>query len=142
MRRGVCYLLETIVKLPDDVIALLRKPSTCYLSTIMPDGSPQLTQTWVDTDGEHVVINTVEGFVKLRNIARDPRVAVAIDDPENRFIYRQIRGRVVATTTDGGAEHIEALSQKYLGEPYAWHGGRDEVRVIVTIAADSISGIG
>ncbi|MFN8589949.1 MAG: PPOX class F420-dependent oxidoreductase [Thermomicrobiales bacterium] len=128
--------------LPADVVALLRQPSICYLSTIMPDGSPQVTQTWVDTDGDHVLINTVEGFLKLRNIARDPRVAVAIDDPADRFRYKQIRGRVIATTTEGGAAHIEALSQKYLGQPYAWYGGRDQVRVIITIAADSISGVG
>jgi len=130
------------MNLPDDVLSLLRQPSTCYLSTIMADGSPQLTQTWVDTDGEHVVINTVEGFLKLHNIARDPRVAVAIDDPANRFRYKQIRGRVVETTTEGGAEHIEALSRKYLGQPYAWHGGRDKVRVILKIEADKISGPG
>jgi PPOX class probable F420-dependent enzyme len=130
------------VKLPDDVVALLRQPSTCYLATIMADGSPQVTQTWVDTDGEHVVINTVEGYLKLRNIARDPRVTVVVDDPEDRFRYKQIKGRVVATTTEGGAEHIEMLSQKYTGQPYAWYGGRGQVRVILTIEADKISGQG
>ncbi len=48
------------VKLPDDLLDLLRGPSTCYLATLMSDGSPQVTQTWVDTDGEHVVINSVQ----------------------------------------------------------------------------------
>ena len=112
------------MRLPDDVLSLLRQPSTCYVATINADGGPQLTQTWVDTDGEHVVINTVQGFLKLRNMERDPRVAVAIGDPENRFAYKQIQGRVVETTTEGGAEHIEMLSQKYVGQPYAWYGGR------------------
>ena len=130
------------MKLPDDVLELLRAPSTCYVATINPDGAPQLTQTWVDTDGEHVVINTVEGFLKLRNMERDPRVTVAVGDAENRWRYKQIQGRVVATTTEGGAEHIEMLSHKYLGQPYAWHGGRDQTRVIVTIEADKISGVG
>jgi len=130
------------LKLPEDVLETLRKPATCYVATIKADGSPQLTQTWVDTDGEHVVINTVEGFLKLRNIARDPRVTVAIDDPENRFQYKQIQGHVVETTTEGGAEHIEALSQKYTGGPYAWYGGHDQIRVIVKIEADKISGQG
>ena len=46
--------------LPEDLIAMLRQPSTCFLATLMPDGSPQMTETWVDTDGEHVVINTVD----------------------------------------------------------------------------------
>ena len=130
------------MKLSPEVVNLLRQPSTCYVATTMPDGSPQLTQTWVDTDGEHVVINTVQGFVKLKNIDRDPRVAVAIADPADSRRYVQARGRVVATTTEGGADHIEMLSQKYTGQPYAWHGGRDQVRVIVTIEADTVSGVG
>jgi PPOX class probable F420-dependent enzyme len=130
------------LKLSEDVLSLLRRPSTCYLATTMDDGSPQLTQTWVDTDGEHVVINTVQGFVKLRNIERDPRVAVAVSDPDNPNRYFQVRGRVTGTTTEGGAEHIELMSRKYTGGPYAWYGGRDQVRVIVTIEADKVSGVG
>jgi len=130
------------MKLPEDLLELLRQPSICYLATIMADGSPQLTQTWVDTDGEHIIINTVETHLKLKNIKRDPRVAVAISAPANPSSYVQIRGRVINITTEGGVEHIEKLSQKYLGKPYPWFGGRDQVRVILTIAADRISGIG
>ena len=47
-----------MIKLSEDLLALLRQPSTCYIATLMPDGSPQMTQTWVDTDGEHVLINS------------------------------------------------------------------------------------
>ena len=64
--------------LPEDLITLLRQPSPCFLATLMPDGSPHMTETWVDTDGEHVVINTVQGFQKVKNVERDPRVAVCI----------------------------------------------------------------
>lgn len=125
--------------LPTHIVELLRQPSTCYIATLMSDGGPQLTQVWVDTDGEHVIINTVEGFAKLRNMAKDPRVAVAVADPADSRRFVQIRGRVIDTTTEGGAEHIDMLSQKYLGQPYPWFGGRDQVRVIVTIDADAIS---
>lgn len=45
--------------LPENLLALLRLASPCHVATLMPDGSPQLTQTWVDTDGEHVPGNTV-----------------------------------------------------------------------------------
>jgi PPOX class probable F420-dependent enzyme len=75
------------VKLPGDLLALLSQPSLCYLSTLMPDGSPQLTQTWVDTDGEHVLVNSVAGFQKIRNIERDPRVALTVTDPERTARY-------------------------------------------------------
>jgi PPOX class probable F420-dependent enzyme len=124
--------------LPDGLLALLRRPSTCYIATTMPDGSPQLTQTWVDTDGRHVLINTVRGFQKDKNVARDPRVALIVEDPDESRRYYEVRGRVVDVTTDGAADHIESLSQRYLGGPYPWFGGRDQVRIVFTIAADTI----
>jgi PPOX class probable F420-dependent enzyme len=83
------------VNLPKGLIALLHQPSIRFLTTLMPDGSPQITQTWVDTDGEHVVINTVQGFQKVKNVERDPRVAVAVADPSGPSRYYAIRGRVV-----------------------------------------------
>ena len=128
------------MNLNDDVLALLRQPSICYLATTMPDGSPQVTQTWVDTDGEHVLINSVETHIKVKNIKRDPRVAVAIAERDNPSRYLQIRGRVVSVTTAGAVEHIEMLAQKYLGKPYPWYGGRDQVRVLLIIAPEHISG--
>ncbi len=130
------------MELSQDLLELLNRPSTCYIATTMADGSPQLTQTWVDTDGERVLINSVQGFLKVRNIERDPRVAVAVSDPDNPRRYFQVRGRVVDVTTDGGAEHIEELSQKYLGTPYPWFGGRDQVRVVIAIEPEKISSMG
>ncbi|MFB7291475.1 PPOX class F420-dependent oxidoreductase [Actinacidiphila glaucinigra] len=128
------------MKLPADLLDLLHRPSLCFLATTMPDGSPQLTQTWVDTDGEHVLVNSVRGHVKTRNIARDPRVAVAVSDPEDPSRYFQVRGRVREVTTEGAEDHIEKLSHKYTGGPYPWYGGRDQVRVVFVIEAESISG--
>ena len=130
------------MKLNDDLVTLLRKPSLCFLATTMADGSPQVTETWVDTDGQHVIINTVQTHVKVRNIERDPRVAVAIADPDDPSRYYQVRGRVVDLTSDGGVEHIELLSQKYSGAPYPWYGGRDQVRMVLKIEATSVSGMG
>ncbi|MCW2503355.1 MAG: pyridoxamine 5-phosphate oxidase [Actinomycetia bacterium] len=124
--------------LPDDLLALLRQPSSCYLATVMPDGSPHLTQTWVDTDGQHVLINSVDGHQKVRNIRRDPRVAVTVADPGQPARYFWIRGKVLDVTTDGAVDHIEKLSQRYLGGPYPWFGGRDQVRVLLTIEAEKL----
>jgi PPOX class probable F420-dependent enzyme len=106
----------------------------------MPDGSPQLTQTWVDTDGEHILINTVQGHQKLRNIERDPRVALTVSDPEQPARYYGVRGRVLGMTTEGATAHIDELAQRYTGAPYAWYGGRDQVRVLLTIEASRING--
>ena len=130
------------MELPEDLVALLRRTSTCYLATTMPDGSPQLTQVWVDTDGEHVLVNTVQGHQKARNVERDPRVALAVSDPANPSRYHAVRGRVVEMTTGGAEEHIEALSQRYTGGPYPWYGGRDQVRVLLRIRAEKIHSMG
>jgi PPOX class probable F420-dependent enzyme len=138
----VAHLRESFVKLSDDAIALLRQPSRCFLATMMADGSPQVTQVWGDTDGEHVVINSARGHVKVTNMARDPRVAIAIADPDDPWRYVQVRGRVIEITTEGAADHIERLSQKYLGTPYPWYSGRDQVRVIVVIEPEHVSGRG
>jgi PPOX class probable F420-dependent enzyme len=130
------------MKLPKELIALLHQPSLCYFSTIMPDGSPQLTQTWIDTDGEHILINTVRGHRKVKNIERDPRVTIAISDPKKLAAYFEVRGRVLSMTTDGAVDHIEKLSQRYLGIAYPWFGGRDQVRLLLTIEADKIHAMG
>jgi PPOX class probable F420-dependent enzyme len=130
------------VTLTPDALAILRAPSICFITTLMKDGSPQTTQTWVDTDGEHVVINTVEGYQKVRNVARDPRVSVVVSDPECATHYVEIRGEVVGMTTEGGTEHIEQLSQKYTGGPYQNYSGRPQTRVILTIRADKVHAMG
>ena len=127
------------MELPKPLVDLLEQPALCYLATTMPTGSPQLTQTWVDTDGEHVIINSVLTHQKVRNIQRDPRVAVAVSDPNNLRAFFQVRGRVIEVRTDGAADHIEKLSQKYNGGPYPWYGGRDQVRVMLIIEADRVS---
>jgi PPOX class probable F420-dependent enzyme len=127
------------MELPAPLVELLQKPALCYIATTMPAGSPQLTQTWVDTDGTHVIINTVETHQKVRNIRRDPRVAVAVSDPDDVRAFYQIRGRVIELRTDGAVDHIEKLSQQYNGGPYPWYGGRDQVRIMLIIEADHIS---
>jgi PPOX class probable F420-dependent enzyme len=127
------------VDLPAGLLDLLRQPSPCFVATLMPDGAPQMTQTWVDTDGANILVNTVAGFQKVRNMDRDARVALNVADPAAVSRYYAVRGRVVSITPDGAAEHIERLAQKYLGGPYPWFGGRDQQRLLVTIAAERIT---
>src|SRR4051812_50157015 len=93
----------------------------------MPDGAPQMTQTWVDTDGRNVLINTVDGHQKVRNIERDQRVALNVADPDDPSRYFEVRGRVVDVTQHGAVEHIEALAQRYLGGGYPWYSGPEQI---------------
>jgi PPOX class probable F420-dependent enzyme len=108
----------------------------------MPDGSPQNTQVWVDTDGEHILINTAQGRQKERNVQRDPRVAVNVVDPTNAWRVGMVRGRVVEVTTEGADELIDQLAKKYLNvEAYPFR-RPEEVRVTLKILPVKINEIG
>lgn len=124
--------------LPDALLDVLHTKAICFVTTLMPDGSPQISQTWAGTDGEHVLINTVDTHQKTRNVRRDPRIAIGIADPAAPARYWALRGRVVAATTDGARKHIDELSQKYLGRPYPGFGGGQQQRVLLTIKVDSV----
>ena len=121
---------------------LLGEPAFCQLATLMPDGSPQITQVWVETDGEHILINTNEGSQKERNVRRDPRVAVNVVDPTNAWRIAMVRGRVVDVSTDGAVTQIDRLAQKYLDvDTYPFH-QPDRVRTSIMVAPERINEIG
>ena len=129
-----------MAKLTDRQIAFLKEPYIAEFVTLMKDGSPQITPVWIDTDGDHIMVNSEEGRVKIRNVRRDPRVAVGIYDPENSYTrVLNVRGRVVEITTDGAAENIDDLSEKYNGvRPYPNH-NPDQPRLLLKILPDRIN---
>ena len=101
-------------------LELLTEPNYATLTTMMPDGSAQTHMVWVNTDGEHVLVNTELHRQKARNIARDPRVTVFVFNRDNMWNWAEIRGEVVETVTGPQArEHIDELSRKYVGKDYA-----------------------
>ncbi len=108
-----------------------------FLATLMPDGSPQLTPLWFNTDGEHILVNSAKGRVKDRNMRADARVAVVISDPKDPYRFVQVRGRVAEITENGGLDHINTLSLKYHGRPWTAQAG--QVRVIYKIAPTNVS---
>jgi PPOX class probable F420-dependent enzyme len=121
---------------------LLREPAYCQLATVMPDGSPQVTQVSVDTDGEHILINTAEGRQKERNVRRDPRVAVNVVDPANAWRIAMVRGRVVDVTTAGADQLIDQLAKKYLNEDTYPFRRPEEVRITLKILPEKINEMG
>jgi PPOX class probable F420-dependent enzyme len=94
-----------------------EKKAFAYLGTIMPDGSPQVTPVWFNTDGENILINSAKGRIKDRNMRLHPQVTLCIQDPSNSYRYLQIRGTVVEITAEGADDHIDALTFKYRGLP-------------------------
>jgi PPOX class probable F420-dependent enzyme len=123
-------------KLSDAQIEFLKQSYIAQFVTLMKDGSPQITPVWIDIDlsGEHILVNSEAGRLKVRNVQRDPRVAVGIYDPENNYTrVLSVRGTVVEITPEGAADNIDDLSEKYNGvRPYPNH-DPDQPRVIMKI---------
>ena len=86
--------------IPEKYRDLFQKKAFASLGTLMPDGRPQVTPVWCDFDGEHVIFNSAKGRQKDKNVRRDPRVALAIVDPDNPYRYLEIRGKVVEIADD------------------------------------------
>ncbi|MBX7453840.1 TIGR03618 family F420-dependent PPOX class oxidoreductase [Mycolicibacterium sp. 3033] len=117
---------------------LLRRETHVFITTIMKDGSPHTTMTWVDTDGEHALVNIPAGTLKARNIARDPRVSLAVADPDNPRHYLAARATAAATTEDHGMAHFDQLVRKYLGRTLAELGAPTHERLVVAFRIESI----
>lgn len=109
-----------------------------HLATINEDGTPQVTPVWVDVEGDQIVVNTAEGRNKVRNIRRDPRVALEVVDQENPYKTVSVQGRVVEMSKEGADEHIDSMAKKYLGKdkyPFRQPG---EERIILRIEPEKV----
>jgi PPOX class probable F420-dependent enzyme len=128
--------------IPEKYRDLFTKRAFASLTTLMPDGSPQTTPVWVDIDGDEVIFNSAKGRQKDKNVRRDPRVAMAIIDPDNPYRYLEVRGKVTEITEEGADDHINKMAKKYLGQdkyPYRQPG---EVRVIYKIRPEHTTTMG
>jgi hypothetical protein len=132
----------TMTPIPQSHRDLFDKKAFAHLATVGADGAPQVTPVWIDYDGTHIRFNTARGRVKTRNLERNPRVALSVQDPDNPYRYVQVRGRVAEMTEKGADAHIDALTRKYLGQdryPYRQPG---EVRVMVKVMPEKIQSMG
>ena len=113
-----------------------------YIASLMKDGSPQVTPTWVDIDNDTILVNTAVGRLKHKNISRDGRVALAIADQDNPYNMVTIRGKVVDQIIGQEAEeHIDKLAKKYLGQDKYPFRTPEERRVILKIKPEKVFGI-
>lgn len=125
--------------LDEDTVRLAKGKNLATVVTLMPDGQPQALLTWVDTDGEHVLVNTEPQRQRARNIRRDPRITVLIHSSDDPWDWSEVRGRVVDTVSgDQARQHIDKLSRKYVGMDYRNPIG-PEGRVILKIAPSKIN---
>ena len=106
------------VPIPESHREILTGKNFAHLATLMRDGSPQVTPVWVDFDGTNVLVNAVAGRVKVRNMDRDPRVALSVlecgkpdtPDEDRKFLillmadeeYQRNRRRRLPDSITGG----------------------------------------
>ena len=121
---------------------LESKKAFAHIATVGADGAPQVTPVWIDFDGANIRFNTARGRVKDKNLQRNPRVAISIQDPENPYRYLQIRGRVTGMTEKGADDHIDALAKKYLGQDRYPFRREGQQRIILKIRPEKINSIG
>ena len=112
---------------------LLRARNFCHLATLRPDGSVHGVPVWVDVQDGLPVLNSAEGRAWPRNLERDPRVTLTVQNMENPYEYVEIRGRVVERTHEGADEHIDALAKKYMDKDEYPLRQPDEQRVIIRV---------
>jgi len=125
-------------EIDDNVIQLLTGKNFAFVSTLMKDGSPQITPIWIDFDGKIILINTAEGRTKQKNVSRDPRVAISIIDQNNPYNMVTIRGKVIEQTSNGADEHIDKMAKRYLGVDKYPFRSPDEKRLLLKVQPEKV----
>ncbi|HEY1774574.1 MAG TPA: pyridoxamine 5'-phosphate oxidase family protein [Solirubrobacteraceae bacterium] len=117
----------------------LRESHVWHLATSGPGERPHVSAVWVDVRGDHVLINSALGRIKVRNISRNPLVALSWCDAANSEHNFALQGRVVESLSGEPAEaDCDALAGKYLGlDRYPWR-AEGEQRVTFLIELTSI----
>ncbi len=128
----------TAPTLDDDARALLDAPEFATIATIEPDGQPQLSVVWIARDGDDLLVSTIEGRRKHRNLVADPRATVLVYPKDDPYRYLEVRG-TVTMTTQGGVELIDRLNDEYTGGGrYTGDDGTENVRVVVRLTPTKV----
>jgi len=128
------------IALPKPVKTLLENKAYGHVVTLTAKGQPRLTMVWMDVDGDEVLFNTAEGRNKIKDLRRDPRVTVSVQDSKAPQAYAVFHGQA-RITEEGARAHIDKLAKRFLGVD-KYPGPPTEKRLIVRISVDRISGVG
>jgi PPOX class probable F420-dependent enzyme len=122
-----------------DAARLAKSKNLATVVTLMPDGQPQAQLTWIDTDGENLLVNTEPGRQRSKNLRRDPRITVLLHSNSDPWDWAEVRGQVIETIGGQQArDHIDELAQRYMGTDYSRPVGPDG-RVILVIKPHKIN---
>lgn len=125
-------------RISEPMLKLFQGKNFAFVSTLMKDGSPQVTPTWIDIENGTILVNTVEGRLKHKNTSRDPRIAICVVDLNNPYNMITVRGRVVEQTTKSADVHIDKLAKKYLGMDKYPRRAPNEKRIIIKIKPERV----
>ena len=117
---------------------LLRGKNFCHVATLRPDGSVHGVPVWVDVEDGRVVLNTAKGRAWPRNLERDPRVTLTVQNMENPYEYLAIRGRAEEPSTEGADANIDALAKKYMGVDEYPMRQPGEQRIIIRVEPEHV----
>ncbi len=115
------------------VHALLSRPNFAHLSTLMPDGSPNTTPVWIGVRDHRILIGSGESSLKVRNLRRDPRLALSVIDFHDPYEEVQIRGRVIEFREDSKFEIMDEISHKYIGKPFPFRNPAGRVALVIEV---------
>jgi PPOX class probable F420-dependent enzyme len=125
--------------------ALLESNALAQFTTINADGGPQVSGVWIGLDGEELVIASLPKRIKVRNVERDPRVAVVVQSPtkSTRGLDEYLVIHGTARITEGGApELLQQLAHTYLGPDAVFPGPDAPAGYIFHIAPERVLGEG
>lgn len=125
-------------QISEPIAKLLEGRNIAFVATLMKDGWPQITPTWVDLEDGKILVNTAEGRLKQKNISRDDRVAISVIDQNNPYHMVTVRGRVVEQRKEGADEHVDKLAKKYLGVERYPRRSPNEKRIIIKIKPERV----
>ena len=121
-----------------EIKKLLKGKNFASLATLMKDGSPQVSMTWIDYDSPYILVNTAEGRLKTNNVLRDSRVAIVVSEEGNPYNSVNIRGTVAEHNTNEADEHIDKLAKRYIGLDKYPRQSPDEKRIILKIKPEKV----
>jgi PPOX class probable F420-dependent enzyme len=131
--------------LPRELRDLIATGPMAHLSTINPDGSPQVSVVWIGLDGQDLVSGHMGWYVKLRNIERDPRVILSFDAPREPGVflnpYAAVRARATVQATDKAWDLLNRLAKVYMS-PDAEFPAPKRPGYIVRYSVERIGGVG
>jgi PPOX class probable F420-dependent enzyme len=128
------------------VRALLESDAVATVVTLDPDGTPHVSSAWVGLEDGEIVIGTLDDQRKLRNVRRDPRIALAIQsNVVNRWGLREylVVNGTARVTEGGAAELLQRLARTYIGPDAVFPAMPDPPPGYVTrVRVEKVTGIG